>query len=96
MKYFHAVLAYCGPRGHWNQARRVFSAPEEMTVNPELIQFHLTRKELVLGCCLCPPGTFLRPKSKEEAKVAVRVHGLTPVQFEELGLPAECLADSKQ
>jgi len=94
MKYFCALLCYCCPRGHWNQARKVFSAPDEMTVNPELIQFRLTRKELVLECGLCPPGTFLRPKSKEEAKVAVKIHRLTPVQFEGLGLAAECLADS--
>ena len=65
-----------------------------MIVDSELIQFRLMRTELVLDYCLCPPDTFLRPKSKEEAKVAVKLHELTPKHFDELGVQAECLADS--
>lgn len=94
MKYFCVELRYHCPRGHPNRANKVFSAPEDMAVGPELIQFHLTRHELVLDCCACPPGTFLRPKSNKEAKVSVWIREITPERFQALGVQAECLADS--
>ena len=94
MKYFCVELRYHCPRGHANRAIKIFSAPDDITVDPELIQFRLTLHELVLDCCACPPGTFLRPKSKREAKVAVWVREIAPERFQELGVQAECLADS--
>ena len=93
VKYFCIVLRYQCPTGHFNQTSKLYCAPDEMPVSTVVIQFHLTRKPLVLECSVCPPGTFLRPKSKKEAEVSVWVRALTPEQFEESGLPAESLAD---